>query len=331
MSTSGETPPAWHPDPLGRHQFRYWDGTTWTARVSDAGQLSADPIGGGGDAGASGPAPAASGAAPVGSGPPPGAAFGAAPAPPAAGRSGTGRLVAIGAVVAIVVVGGLFAFKALRGDDGTGVSSGSITSNGDIVVREVSLNEGDVLRVLLTPEDGFDPSLAIGITPDAYASYDFSDASDATIGYNPASDSFFSDVDEPIACDISSDDFSSAASDVECREGRLIPLYTSYGDGDDAGDQEFVTLVAPVGGTYGIMVRGEDGDEGSFRLRVDRSGTGAQVDDSFYSDGFSDVFSDNREFFCPDDEFFGDDQLSDFYDNGAYECGEFSDSGEFGD
>ncbi|NNE73702.1 MAG: DUF2510 domain-containing protein [Acidimicrobiales bacterium] len=23
----------WHPDPYGRHQLRYWDGTTWTRQV----------------------------------------------------------------------------------------------------------------------------------------------------------------------------------------------------------------------------------------------------------------------------------------------------------
>lgn len=332
MSATGDTPPAWHRDPLGRHEFRYWDGATWTARVSDAGQISADPIGAGPAPASSGPASASSGPAPAASGPVlEGYGPTPSPAPPPAGRSSTGRLLAIGAVVAVVVIGGLFAFKALRGDDGTGVTSGAITSDGDIAVREVSLSEGDVLRVLLTPENGFDPSLAIGITPETFARYDFGDSSDATIGYNPASDSFFSDADEAIACDVSSDDFSEDVGDVECREGRLIPLYASYDDGDDEGDQQFVTLIAPASGTYGVMVRGEDGDEGTFRLRVDRASTGAQVDDEFYSDGFSDVFSDNREFFCPDDSFFGDDELSDFYDDGAYDCAGFSDSEEFGD
>ena len=35
---------AWHPDPSGRHEFRWWDGTAWTDQVSDAGTVSADPI-----------------------------------------------------------------------------------------------------------------------------------------------------------------------------------------------------------------------------------------------------------------------------------------------
>lgn len=35
---------AWHPDPTGRHQLRYWDGQTWTAHVSDNGVAATDPI-----------------------------------------------------------------------------------------------------------------------------------------------------------------------------------------------------------------------------------------------------------------------------------------------
>lgn len=38
-------PPGWHPDPSGRHQHRYWDGTRWSAHVSDAGQVSTDDLG----------------------------------------------------------------------------------------------------------------------------------------------------------------------------------------------------------------------------------------------------------------------------------------------
>ena len=38
------TPPAaWHPDPTGRHQHRYWDGTRWTDWVADGGVTGRDP------------------------------------------------------------------------------------------------------------------------------------------------------------------------------------------------------------------------------------------------------------------------------------------------
>ena len=35
---------AWHPDPAGRHQLRWWDGQRWTDAVSDDGATSTDPL-----------------------------------------------------------------------------------------------------------------------------------------------------------------------------------------------------------------------------------------------------------------------------------------------
>jgi hypothetical protein len=37
-------PAAWHPDPIGRHELRYWDGSRWSQHVSDAGVQSTDPL-----------------------------------------------------------------------------------------------------------------------------------------------------------------------------------------------------------------------------------------------------------------------------------------------
>ena len=34
----------WYPDPSARHEVRYWDGTTWTPHVSDAGVTASDPL-----------------------------------------------------------------------------------------------------------------------------------------------------------------------------------------------------------------------------------------------------------------------------------------------
>jgi len=39
MSNAG-----WHPDPLARHQLRYFDGEQWTPHVVDEGVLSFDPL-----------------------------------------------------------------------------------------------------------------------------------------------------------------------------------------------------------------------------------------------------------------------------------------------
>ncbi|MFL6206380.1 MAG: DUF2510 domain-containing protein [Acidimicrobiales bacterium] len=33
----------WEPDPTGKHDHRYWDGTRWTGHVADAGVASTDP------------------------------------------------------------------------------------------------------------------------------------------------------------------------------------------------------------------------------------------------------------------------------------------------
>ena len=37
-----DNPAAWHPDPTGRHQLRYWDGQDWTEHVSDHGAQAID-------------------------------------------------------------------------------------------------------------------------------------------------------------------------------------------------------------------------------------------------------------------------------------------------
>lgn len=39
------SPPAWHPDPTGRHQQRYWDGSRWTGWVADGGVTGRDLLG----------------------------------------------------------------------------------------------------------------------------------------------------------------------------------------------------------------------------------------------------------------------------------------------
>jgi hypothetical protein len=46
--------PGWNPDPSGRHEYRYWDGSNWTDDVSDNGVTSTDPLAGAGGPGAPG-------------------------------------------------------------------------------------------------------------------------------------------------------------------------------------------------------------------------------------------------------------------------------------
>jgi hypothetical protein len=42
--SSAAAPPAWHPDPAGRHRFRYWDGSMWTEYVNDGTTNAIDPL-----------------------------------------------------------------------------------------------------------------------------------------------------------------------------------------------------------------------------------------------------------------------------------------------
>jgi uncharacterized RDD family membrane protein YckC len=74
-----DNPARWAPDPLGRHQYRYWDGAQWTEHVSDDGVVGADPP-------VTGPAPSTPTAAttPVSGDVPPEAAGYAAPSAPSA-------------------------------------------------------------------------------------------------------------------------------------------------------------------------------------------------------------------------------------------------------
>jgi len=40
----GLPPPGWHPDPSGRHWWRWWDGRGWTDHVADGGAPYVDPL-----------------------------------------------------------------------------------------------------------------------------------------------------------------------------------------------------------------------------------------------------------------------------------------------
>ena len=44
VSAAPVQPAAWLPDPTRRHELRYWNGTNWTANISDAGVVGTDPL-----------------------------------------------------------------------------------------------------------------------------------------------------------------------------------------------------------------------------------------------------------------------------------------------
>lgn len=44
IGDSTSVPAAWHPDPYGRHETRYWDGQVWTGDVANSGVTSSDVV-----------------------------------------------------------------------------------------------------------------------------------------------------------------------------------------------------------------------------------------------------------------------------------------------
>jgi uncharacterized protein YxjI len=44
MSQTDQHGPNWYPDPMGRHEYRWYDGTQWTDQVSSNGRTSTDPL-----------------------------------------------------------------------------------------------------------------------------------------------------------------------------------------------------------------------------------------------------------------------------------------------
>jgi hypothetical protein len=42
--TPAQVGAGWFADPTGRHELRYWGGSSWTEHVSDGGVVSADPL-----------------------------------------------------------------------------------------------------------------------------------------------------------------------------------------------------------------------------------------------------------------------------------------------
>jgi uncharacterized protein YxjI len=46
MTDTGSHGPNWYPDPMGKHEYRWFDGTNWTDQVSSHGKQAVDPIAG---------------------------------------------------------------------------------------------------------------------------------------------------------------------------------------------------------------------------------------------------------------------------------------------
>lgn len=130
--STGTNPAGWYPDPEGRHEHRYWDGSSWTDQVSDAGAVSSAPLGA--------PAmPTAGAAAP-------------------AGGSGGSKAPLIALIVVLLLVAGGVAFFLLSGDDDDDAASDDGSPLEE--VDGIELGTGDVQATLIW-ETGDDMDLHV--------------------------------------------------------------------------------------------------------------------------------------------------------------------------
>ena len=144
----------WYPDPLGRHEHRYFDGSVWTSHVADAGRAAEDPlspppphvepVGATWEAphpivtpptvaGPPAGGPAAGG--PPAGGPPAGGPAAGGPVEPQRPRPGRGALVGALVVVALVLATGVIVGVRLADDDDA--SSGGTASGAPTALDEM--------------------------------------------------------------------------------------------------------------------------------------------------------------------------------------------------
>jgi hypothetical protein len=150
MSDAGGTNEAgWKPDPDGRHEYRYWDGTTWSDQVSDSGVVSTDapgPSAPAGDPTVAVPTQDPTAVVPPAGDQPPYVAPSASPYPPGTpvpGMEPTGRskvpvglLALVGLVVAALVAG--IVIVTTGGDDGGSDDGEDIAVSSDDVTDDAS-------------------------------------------------------------------------------------------------------------------------------------------------------------------------------------------------
>jgi hypothetical protein len=136
MTGHDPTSPAdWYSDPAGRHEYRYWDGSTWTDQVSDAGTVGTDPLG------------------------PP-----TVPASAAAKRPTSTVWVMVAVVVGVAVLA-VVAFLVLGGGDDESAGDGAPLEE----VGGIELGTGDVQATLIW-DTGDDLDLHV-VDPDGFEIY----------------------------------------------------------------------------------------------------------------------------------------------------------------
>ena len=310
------TPASWQPDPTGRHQFRWWDGASWTDHVSDNGQASHDPL----QAPAAPEVPAhvdldATVARPAPAGPPtmptmvnPAMSTPIAEPAPSSG-SGSGptwwkialpilAVVAVGAVLFAVIGGG-----DDEGSNPLGVTEAELTEPDQVAVLRFSLNRGDVIRIRVEAENAEPEVVVIG---DDAAGAAYTEAIVDLFTDSEFSD-FVTDTDD-LFTDI--DDVLSEADLTELGGDKRNPALTSFDEFDEFVAADFFASLAD--GNFAVVVASSEGEDelGKVRIIVEQRDEPIDEDtltdfseaDSFFSDGDDDFFSDEA-FYSDTDEF----------------------------
>jgi hypothetical protein len=160
----------WYPDPTGRNEHRYWDGSAWTDQVSTAGRQARDPVAA--TAPTAPTAPAAPPPAAAWSGPPPKKRRGCLPV--ALVLLGLLVLAGIGGGVVLVVSSGDDDDPVARDDTGRVAAPPADTaeppeSTDDAVGDVVEIDDGERARVNAVTPDA--PPLDGSVTPEPGTSF----------------------------------------------------------------------------------------------------------------------------------------------------------------
>jgi hypothetical protein len=268
---------AWHPDPSGRHQYRWWDGEHWTTTVSDDGVTfdeSPHPI-------EPPPAPVAGSAAAT-SLPPPdvssrvGAAASlspSAPSEPAPPKSGNQRtLVIVLAVVLGLLAAGALGYFALRDDDGGGGGGGSsagseettgdLTEDGAYLSIDVTLQQGQAFRFRVEPGPDLDSELFLAV--DAGTALDI--ATEIFPAYQAVEEDLMSNPQE--LADLLFESGTEAFRPGPVQDTFADSSVISMNDPGFEGEPDADFFVALASGTYTVVAQSYGGD-GPARLIVE--------------------------------------------------------------
>ena len=279
---------AWHPDPSGRHQYRWWDGEHWTTTVSDDGvtcdesphRIEPPPAPTAAAAATSLPLPdittrvapvAASVVASSAAFEP--AAASNAPSPqktPAPASRNQQPLIIVLAAVAALLVAGAGVFVAMRNDGGSGSGSGGsfqevsgeLTEDGDYLSLEVTLDQGQAFRFRVEPDPDLDSELFIAV--DESTAFDIATVLYPAYGEDVAE--VASDAEEfaDLLFTPGSEAFRPGAIQTSFADSSVISMQDPGFEGEPDAD----VFVALASGTFTVVAQSYGGD-GSARFMVE--------------------------------------------------------------